>query len=260
MGCETAREIKNDAEATIQMLEGALGFRGLSASDFASTVKSFSRKRKVILKDLRFLLALVDLPTGFLNFPGCPMYVFFRHLCIKRSFSVRVLGTLGVLLGKDSAEKKCQVLFNIYDDRGVGNLGPREIYEMTGTACNVALIYVPLYAEQELSRLKDFEGLKKHKKFAVLLERRVLLLAAILNASLLRDLPTLTEAQFNSHLLSHCAYMLSSADLRHQACKLSEEAVQAFVPQQPAGYELEDSEYSEDSEDRASESEGETSK
>lgn len=242
MGCETAREVRNDSETTVTKLEGALGFGGLSASIFASTTKSFSRKRQVRLSDLRRLLAAVDLPTGFLEVPNSPLNIFFRMHSIKRNFSVRVLGTLGTLLGTDAPEDKAKVLFNIYDDHASGKLGPREIYEMTDTACKVALLYVPRYVEMELRNLRDLEALKKHQKLAVRLEKRAQLLAANLSTALAQSQPALTESQFTTNLLQHCQCLLTAASLRQQALTLSDEQVANFVPQQPAGFELQEPE------------------
>jgi len=237
MGCEAAREVKHDSEIALTRLEGALGFGGLSASNFASTVKSFSRKRQVRLKDLGRLLAAVDLPTGFLTATSCPLFIFYRLHSAKRNFSVSVLGTLGVLLGSDSPEAKVRVLFNIYDTHSSGKLGPREIYELTTTACKIALLYIPKYAEMELRTLRDLEALQKHQKLMVRLEKRVLVLAADLNAALLQGEPTLTESQFAVHVLKHCECLLTATTLRQHALGLSEEQVAAFVPQQPAGFE-----------------------
>lgn len=248
MGCDTTREVRHDSEVALTRLEGALGFDGLPASIFASTVKSFSRKRQVRLKDLGPLLAAVDLPTGFLTAPNSPLYIFYRLHSAKRNFSVSVLGTLGILLGSDSPETKVHALFNIYDTHCSGKLGPREIYELTVTACKIALLYVPKYVEMELRNLRDLEALKKHQKLAIRLEKRVLPLAASLSAALLQEKPALTESQFAVHLLQHCECLLTATTLRKSALSLSDEQVAAFVPQQPIGFEPLDVEDSQEDE------------
>lgn len=108
----------------------------------AEVVRAFEhRSANGVLSSQQIKAAFGDCGLDFSCFgePDNPMYKFYNDFKEDRSYSVKKLSLLAILISKGEAKDKARLLFDAYDEDGNKELAPEELRKAFEGAADVAI-------------------------------------------------------------------------------------------------------------------------
>lgn len=239
MGCLCVKSGRanstDEGESTIQQYEASLGFSKLPVEVCVSTLEETSRKGGLTSDLLRVWLAKLGIPSTRLEIEDDSIACLFTHFFEKGRFSCHKLGTLAVLMGEGSIERKATSLFRVYG-RLTGELSQADIESLATVCCELALVWLPGLAETETLALRDLATLRKLQKYTEKFSKFQDKIKEKLAKPLLAlGLGRMTEAKFVGIIVEKASILVSTQNLRAYAfATIPELARQSVSSTEPA--------------------------
>ena len=243
MGClcvKSGRENSPDeGESTIQQYEASLGFSKLPVEVSVSTLEETSRKGGLTSELLRVWLAKLGIPSTRLDIEDDSIACLFERFLEKGKYSCHKLGTLAVLMGEGSIERKATTLFRVYG-RLTGELSHADIENLTTICCELALLWLPGLAETETLALRDLATLRKLQKYTEKFSRFLgKIREKLAKPFVALGFGHMTEAKFVGIVVEKASVLVSAQNIRAYAfATIPELARQSVNSSEPASAQV----------------------
>ena len=244
MGCQCLQSGKtadSTGEQSVSMYESYLGFPAQPVEFVIQVLNDCTVKGGLTTQLLREWLTQAKLQTTLLDISGSPINFFYEKLREKKRFSVKTLTVLSVLLSEGMIRKKAEILYNACDKTRTESIQVEEVKELVQIACDVALLYVPQYAEMETIALRNAEGMRKLQKYLEKLRRAYQLTIEEMQSLIAVDKKRLTSDEFVEVVTSKVPQLAEAHSIRALALTLlskrsesQAQPTQAFTPQHPS--------------------------
>ena len=221
MGCNCTKtgKLAYDAlgEELVQTYETALGFSQFQSEVLLRSLSDYSQKGDLSLSSLNKWLQACSLPSSHITDTSSALHVFYSNFKEDRRFSTLRLSVLSVLLGSAPGKKKAGLLYALYDPSQVATITAMDAQLLVQEVCDIALVYVPQYAELQTAELSDKESVGKLRKYVGRLAGAYNNTFACLQKALVSDRATLTYEEFVETVTSRAEEVVSSLGTRELA-------------------------------------------
>ena len=222
MGCDctkSAHSLDSEAEEAVQLYEKALGYSHFPMEIVLKALrKPEESKIGLPLEALKCNLEQVGVPASGLDQENSPLGAFYHHFQDEEGqFSLQSLTLLTVLLSESPSKQKSEAIFSLFDTEASQALPSSSANEVIQELCDIALLYLPMYAEMETAAVGEEHALRKVKRYSSRLAQGYEALLGCLQALVVRGRVELTYEEFVDTVVTQAAYLFDPKELRARA-------------------------------------------
>ncbi|OMJ87860.1 hypothetical protein SteCoe_10346 [Stentor coeruleus] len=174
MGCFTSRNDITPEETAVMDFESLLGYSDLSPSHLDKIHRKYSYNGKISENQWKDICDTLKLAPSKIEASQHINNYYDKYRSGENAFALNELLVLGILLSKGKPGEKAKLLFEVYDEKGLGELDLSQIHDLLSVMVKIAIELNPQVVVKDgvngvsiQDLTKYFEKLNKGKGVAI---------------------------------------------------------------------------------------------